>query len=681
MRLLDFLTERDTHWYGWIDHTGQFEPGYHGKVVALNFGDDIQAEHGPLDLIKQVGEEHYRYAFEHGWIRVYQIGQELGFQFYKTASKVAIQKMIWIIDHFDDPRNIVLEFADKVGQDTRIEWAKSSQEAKRIINQWIRGTLREGVQIPDTDYGYWITHHGEFLEVPYEGHAHVAQRYFRRHPEEWEVPGKLRPTGYERAFELGWIRIIERGGVGFGVRDPHLCRAETLRAVFSYIRQIHPDHKLFLDLGYTAPRPNFKDDYHPTKQELSKYFMHYLMGKRRPQMVAEAEIPETDYGYWITHEGQMLPVSRQAHEPVAERYLRAHPELGTTRDDAMTHVLDLGWIRIIDVWQYNVDRPDQKQNTIGISVMDPRKLSSAALNMLLGYLRQTDAAKYYLDAFSRDIPNKRHGKAEVVNYFKQLFFKAKRQVTEAHEWSRYGYWIDKNGRVIPVAHEEHEHVARHQFAIDMKRFADGTGTAKRKGWIRVVDNGREFDLELYPEHTTKAALKSALALLGKIDHDNCFIEDNQKSTYLTRRELVEVLRKLIQGNLTEGEIPSSSYGYWITAEGKYIPVRYQGHQDEANRYFPRDPGMELSQWGNAAAFKQGWIKVERSHDLHVDFFPRYVTKPALYALLKLGRQVDPGRIYLDLLGATKIHDPFQQVSIARFNQIIRTVLQMKRVTA
>jgi hypothetical protein len=518
-----------------------------------------------------------------------------------------------------------------------------------------RPLVAEAIELPETEYGYWITDEGEFLDVPYENHAMVAHRYFQKHPEKM---GPTRISGYERAFELGWIRIIDRNRVNIRIRDPKECTPEALRSLLGYIGQVHKDNRIFIDLGWSAEKLDAKVPHLPTRQEITKYLMRVLIGKRRPQMVAEAQIPETDYGYWITHDGQMLPVSRQAHEPVAERYLRAHPELGRPKQDAMTHVLDLGWIRIIDVWQHSVSMamdgtPDQKEQTIGISVMDPRKVPLPALNTLLGYLRQTDAGKYYMDAFDRDIPNKRWGKNDVVNYFKQLFFRAKKQQVAEGEIppTRYGYWITDKGEFIPVRGQYHQMVADQYFPK-----GDGLNRlvrAYRAGWIRVVQEPRYLDLDIFPKAVRRLALYGALKLIKQAEQDTwpeplkVIIDQigvpSGRKQYDGEGEANAVIRSLMPRMVAEGKnlIPQTDYGYWITHTGEFIKVDFQEHDYVANQYFPS---------GLVGAEQSGWVRVIEGYtSLEIDI-PARVTKDALYRVLKLINTMQPHEIAIDVAG-------------------------------
>ncbi len=327
--------------------------------------------------------------------------------------------------------------------------------------------------------------------------------------------------------------------------------------------------------------------------------------------------------------------------------------------------------------------PDQKEQTIGISVMDPRKVPLPALNTLLGYLRQTDAGKYYMDAFNRDIPNKRWGKNDVVNYFKQLFFQAKKQqVAESHDWSPYGYWIDAQGKALPVAHEQHERSARIHFGIPLNALGDGVGKAKESGWVRIIDNGHEFDVELNTKLATKAALKTALELLRKAETNDCYLETESNSGQVSRARLAKSLRSLLRGSITEGEIPPTRYGYWITDKGEFIPVRGQYHQMVADQYFPKGEGLNRM----VRAYRAGWIRVVlEPRYLDLDIFPRAVRRLALYGALKLIKQVEqdmwpePLKVIIDQIGVPSGRKQYENEGEA--NAVIRSLMKPQQMVA
>jgi len=88
-------------------------------------------------------------------------------------------------------------------------------------------------------------------------------------------------------------------------------------------------------------------------------------------------------------------------------------------------------------------------------------------------------------------------------------------------------------------------------------------------------------------------------------------------------------------NEISGEIPPTSYGYWITPEGDFVPTNFQAHQMVLNRIFP--PLVDGYKFQSTAAFMQGYISVGW---LHGEFFIRMHlgTVASRNALIRLIRE-------------------------------------------
>jgi len=61
--------------------------------------------------------------------------------------------------------------------------------------------LGEATHFPDTsNYGYWITADGKFVDVPYQGHSAVAASHFK-------IQNRI--LAYDTAINQGWIRVTK----------------------------------------------------------------------------------------------------------------------------------------------------------------------------------------------------------------------------------------------------------------------------------------------------------------------------------------------------------------------------------------------------------------------------------------------------------------------------------------
>ena len=60
----------------------------------------------------------------------------------------------------------------------------------------------------------------------------------------------------------------------------------------------------------------------------------------------------------------------------------------------------------------------------------------------------------------------------------------------------------------------------------------------------------------------------------------------------------------------EFRIPPTTYGYWITDDGEFIPVDYQAHGAmlySLNRTMKNDPNLYIDRYDRA--FDSGWVRV------------------------------------------------------------------------
>ncbi|RYF09979.1 MAG: hypothetical protein EOO77_22545 [Oxalobacteraceae bacterium] len=91
-------------------------------------------------------------------------------------------------------------------------------------------------------------------------------------------------------------------------------------------------------------------------------------------------------------------------------------------------------------------------------------------------------------------------------------------------------------------------------------------------------------------------------------------------------------------DLLEAKAPPASYGYYITSEGRYLPIQKGGSHDDC----AEDNGMA----GKDGASNSGWIRVVHSPGdwVAAQFDSRYVTRKAINAfvvLIRQGRYLNP----------------------------------------
>jgi len=58
-------------------------------------------------------------------------------------------------------------------------------------------------------------------------------------------------------------------------------------------------------------------------------------------------LPDTDYGYWITDQGQFIPVGTHKHSEVAIKHFQPEGGFRMTPEQAMDIAEEKGWMRVI----------------------------------------------------------------------------------------------------------------------------------------------------------------------------------------------------------------------------------------------------------------------------------------------------------------------------------------------
>lgn len=517
MRLLT-LFESLGGYYGWINRKGQFLPGDHGTIIKQHYRDRIIQDFDAHteEAFDNIDEgETYGYGFRDGWIRVSSSQRETAFEVGRYTTARAFKGMLKLIREVDrqDGGLIGIQF------DSHYDAFPSGRQALVWLNRMQRrivkeSTLTEKYEIPGTYYGYWITHTGEYLPVDDEAHHWTALDWFEQNPHE----GNVRELGvFETAYKKGWIRIIDNGDpdehVHVSILNPADVSPVAARAILPWIRQVDDRrdvHTIIFDLGRGHPLPRWGS--YPTKKELYKYF--WDLSKVNRQKVVEAEIPETEYGYWITHHGEFLDVPFENHAMVAHRYFQKHPEEMKAGISGYERAFELGWVRIID------------SNGVNIRVRNPKECRAEALRSLLGYLGQVHKDnRVFVDLGYQSPPLQSKTphiptKQEITKYFMRfLIGKRRPQMVAEGEIppTRYGYWITDQGEFIPVRAQFHQMVSD-------QYFPEGDGLnrivrAYKAGWVRVVMEPRYLDFDLLPKSVRKRALQRMLLLMRETEKD------------------------------------------------------------------------------------------------------------------------------------------------------------------
>ncbi len=197
--------------------------------------------------------------------------------------------------------------------------------------------------------------------------------------------------------------------------------------------------------------------------------------------------------------------------------------------------------------------------------------------------------------------------------------------------SDYGYWVDPVGRIIPVEFERHLSVLRDQGMDSHKQ-------AFRDGWIRIVV-WKNFYANFSIDHLTNRALNAMIKLartkdflqytFGNTDHST--IRNKSFDTFSDFSRFVSEIRQPV---LTEShDVPVTTYGYWITPDGKIHPVDWCNHY-EIMRLL--NPDMETK----PQVMDAGWIRVVSANNtLDVEFSAEKISSKARNSLMRVAKSL------------------------------------------
>jgi hypothetical protein len=325
------------------------------------------------------------------------------------------------------------------------------------------------------------------------------------------------------------------------------------------------------------------------------------------EIIFEAEIPETPYGYWIDPQGNYHVVPLQSHSLVIAT-------MGLDEEEA----LDQGWIRVISNSKIFV----RKNLIVDFLLGRPgRRAIGAACRLVTsrdwdGYEAEIGAIPSVNDtgfdywkrfetqsAFLSYLRRAAHYKPEMVE---QYLLEAELPQTD------YGYWIAPDGTVHPVAFQMHYSTIR-------GLIGKGNWEAMDDGWVRVVvDHGqsqttKNLEVEIFAHKPSSLAAGSLrrIARSAEFGSINISIHKSDPRSNLgygkSFTEVDEFMRffararqPVEEGNLTEAEVPTTDYGYWVDPDGGIHSVKHSGHGEWL---------AERNLNGYESVFKKGWIRV------------------------------------------------------------------------
>jgi elongation factor P hydroxylase len=558
--------------------------------------------------------------------------------------------------------------------------------------------------IPDTTYGYWILPDGSFQRVNKYSHVNVAAQLLRDSNAE-----------YYHMFEIGTIRIVSE-------HKPDTLEAEytrgfatraALRSLLQLINNRNPK-QMFVDervkFGDTDPR-EMDSTTDPIKivrliNQLIPKSPRYVASEQdvwaqpletnivpinddETQILDEADIPDTRYGYWILPNGEFLTVNFQEHWDVAEKYILDNNIQSSNLTAYMVMFDIVGAIRIECEDYYTLNCEMQINTATKVGLRSLRRLITARRPTLV--VIETGGRRGDKDCYWRlPMPKALLKVTELIgvvsakNSSQQSIISAEDsddnlETVETLEEAEiphtyYGYWILPSGEFVSVDYQEHI-VAASEYFPDTIHPYDQMYDA---GAIRVVwdNNSRnnEVSLELDLGSVTKSALRAAKRLIMQAEPGHVVCDagalvglsgdswSGDKRTALTKlEEMIRDARRYVEdpkfskvpnastGELLESDIPETDYGYWITPQGTFLTVEYQMHADVAINYLAAQGVISNILNCYDILFEQGFIRIllERyrtGQRVNYQYQEGKPTRQALRGLIKLLRHLQPATV-------------------------------------
>lgn len=256
-----------------------------------------------------------------------------------------------------------------------------------------------------------------------------------------------------------------------------------------------------------------------------------------------AEIPPTEYGYWLSPEGEFVVVGYQLHGKVMR-------ELGVCKTSGWREAYEGGWVRIGS----NV----KEAPNMLFAEFSKGALTSRAMSAIRRLARSQDFTKFYMTAIAYD------GRGNIEKNFDQMrpFLTAVQESgfpipttplgEAAVPITAYGYWIDDLGEIHPVDNQEHlDFIKSYNDPL-----IDSYDEAFAEGWIRVVLTGKELQVQMKAGTYGRRQLSSLRRIISANDFEQFYLEigtnyeyDNMEriyGRYYSESEFLGVIQNLAQ---------------------------------------------------------------------------------------------------------------------------------------
>lgn len=473
-------------------------------------------------------------------------------------------------------------------------------------------------------YGYWLSPEGDLILVSTFGHARKAREILGVESED-QIEGF--DNSYAALWAKGWIRMVCQPFFGMvWTQNPTYSQIKVIKELAEdyFIKDNNNINNI--TINNAGPR-NLREF-----NEMLNGRMPTITSFDFSKFYKQANIPPTQYGYWLSTSGEFVPVEN--HVKHAKELLKNNPLSDFENYGVYGTMFREGWIRLVAYGNgptfiefRNKPTPSQKM----------------AIMKLLEERNQIDGS------FVKDIVinNFRPTSLREVNESLYRESKSLKNIKQAAGLP-YGYWLAPDGTLLPVDYQNHQGVAIKALGYaNSEDYFNKNRTGRpydelfAKGYIRLITSDN-FDIQIDMLEPTNAQVKTLLELAEDYYVDNKRIINNisvEKNRDWDSPNNWNQFYQMLTGSVT-GEnwkqryasqastvkqATSSSYGYWVSPQGEAVPV--SDHYTGAEKIIENNK-KDFNNIGNLGKFDgiyntmfgNHWVRMVTTNGSDIEFY-------------------------------------------------------------
>jgi len=261
-----------------------------------------------------------------------------------------------------------------------------------------------------------------------------------------------------------------------------------------------------------------------------------------------ANIPPTNWGYWITPDGKFLVVNDAHHHG---EVARDHtPDYDWDKGQNMFSIGPGTWMGPHTKGWVRLAHADERSFETSVSFM-PSKVTFRALSQLKHFIMQSKAHTFVVDILSdgsyKSLPGQgTMSRSELLSYLNTIKPKVSR-LNEGNlpENEDYGFWLTDTGKFVPVEFEGHYRVASELLNNTGNLGHSAYGLALDKGWFKITGNLYSQSINIDYDWEPKRSIKTKVAIRDFIKHCQAthYFVNNYKTRAITKPEALQIINK------------------------------------------------------------------------------------------------------------------------------------------